>query len=461
MRCLLLLLAGGALPTGHLGAQATPSFAGLDSLIRVGLERSRTPGASVAVVMNGRIAWARGFGVADLETRAPVTTETLFRVGSVTKMFTGALLAQLAEDGKLDLAAPISRLVPELRARRVGAVTTHQLLTHTSGWLDNAVPYGRMGEAALGEVMREVGDTLLMTEPGRVLSYSNPGYSMAGYVAEMAGGKRFGTLVEEMVLRPAGMSRSTFRPLVAMTQPLSQGHAAAAGQPVAVVRPYTENTAQWAAGFLFSNATELARFAIMVMNGGTAEGRTVLSPGAVRRLTTGQVEVPGRESSGAKYAYGLVEYQRQGLRILEHGGAINGFHANLLMVPARQFAVVVLTNQGGNPLAAVTEHALQTLLRLAPVAEPAQTPRKPTAAERAALVGRYGQGSVLLTIAERNGGLVLSQGPSTAEVLILAERLLGIQPPGGVPPTRVAFVNGPDGRVAYLHQGMRAVPRLR
>ncbi len=187
----VVVLISGADPAA---AQGAPDFTPLDSLVRAELARSGTPGASVAVVANGRIVYAKGFGVADVERGDPVTTETLFRVGSVTKMFTGALLAQLAELGRIDLQAPISRYVPELEGKRVGTVTSHQLLTHTAGWLDNAVPYGRMGESALGEVMREVTDTLFLTDPGQVLSYSNPGYSMLGYVAERAGGKRYAAL---------------------------------------------------------------------------------------------------------------------------------------------------------------------------------------------------------------------------------------------------------------------------
>lgn len=456
---LALLLA--CIAPGPLAAQVPPaSFAALDSVVRASLERTGAPGASVAVVIDGTIAFARGYGVANLESGAPVTTETLFRVGSVTKMVTGALLAQLAESGRIDLAAPISRYVPELAGKRVGAVTTNQLLTHNAGWLDNAVAYGRMGEGALGEVMREVGDTLFLTEPGRVLSYSNPGYSMAGYVAEQAGGKRFATLAEEMVLRPAGMSLSTFRPLEAVTRSFAQGHEGPPGQPGRVVRPFTENTAQWAAGFLFSNATELARFAVMVMAGGMVEGQIVLAPGAVQRLTAGQVPMPGREAAGARYAYGLVESRRDGQRLLDHGGAINGFHANVVMVPERRFAVVVLTNRGGNPLAPVTEHALRTLAGLAPASSAAMTPRQPTAEERAALVGRYGHGPVQVTLSERDGGLILTQGPASLEVLIHGDRTIGFQPPGAPQPTRVVYVPGPDGRVAYLHQGGRALPRL-
>ena len=200
----------------------------LDSLVMSELARTKTPGAQVAVALDGHVIYSRGYGVADIETGRPVTPLTLFRVGSVTKMVTGVILAQLAVEGKIDLQAPISRYVTELAGRRVGAVTTHQLLTHTAGWIDNAVPYGRMGEGALGEVMREVTDTMFFTEPGRVISYSNPGYSMAGCVAERASGRRYGDLADEMVLRRMGMPHATFRPLRALTHDFSQGHI---GQP--------------------------------------------------------------------------------------------------------------------------------------------------------------------------------------------------------------------------------------
>src|SRR5690606_2594672 len=140
----------------------------------------------------------------------------LFRVGSVTKMITGAALAQMSANGAIDLQAPIGKYVPEISGKRVANVTTHQLLTHSAGWIDNAVPYGRMGEGALGEVFREVNDSLFFTEPARVISYSNPGYSMAGYVAEQAGGGRFADIVDRLVVDKMGMPRATFRPLEAL-----------------------------------------------------------------------------------------------------------------------------------------------------------------------------------------------------------------------------------------------------
>lgn len=443
----------------RLAAQQPPDLAPLDSLIRGELERSGTPGASVAVVANGRLVFAKGFGVANVETGTRVTTETLFRIGSVTKMFTGALLARLAELGRIDLQAPISRYVPELAGKKVGTVTAHQLLTHTAGWLDNAVPYGRMGEGALGEVMREVGDTLFMTEPGRVLSYSNPGYSMLGYVAEAAGGKRYATLMEELVLAPSGMTRSTFKPLVAMTMAFSQGHQGPPGQPATMVRPFTENTAQWAAGFLMSTPTELARFAMMVMGNGTLEGRPVLGANAVGQMVAGHAPVPGQEASGGRYGYGLIAGHRGSLRTLQHGGAINGFQANVVMVPDRGFAVVILTNRAGSTLSGVVDRAAELVLGELPARPAPPTPRPPTAAEAAALVGSFAHGPTRVEFIERGGQLLLRQGGAEFPVQMHGPRQIGVTPPGAPAPVLLATVPGPDGRVAYLHQGLRAIPR--
>ena len=115
----------------------------LDGVVRAALTSSTAPGATVAVVVNGRLAYAQGYGLANVETRQRMTPDMLLRVGSVTKMFTGTMLAELAEQQRIDMAQPIGEIVPSLKGRRVGAVTTQQLMTHSAGWLDNAVAIRR------------------------------------------------------------------------------------------------------------------------------------------------------------------------------------------------------------------------------------------------------------------------------------------------------------------------------
>ncbi len=440
-------------------AQAAPAWApAIDSAMTAELARTRTPGAQIAVVVDGRLAYTKGYGVADIEMKRPVTDRTLFRVGSVTKMVTAATLTQLAADGKLDLDAPISRYVTELAGRKVGTVTAHQLLTHSAGWLDNAVAYGRMGEGALGEVMREVGDTLFMLEPSQVISYSNPGYSMAGYVAERAGGGRFGALTDQLVLRSMGMPHATFRPLEALTRDFSHGHVGPPTGDGTIVRPYTENTAQWAAGFLFASAGELARFTIALMDGGMLDGRRVLAEAAVRRMTTGHQAIPG--SATARYGYGLRVEEVGGQRIWQHGGAINGFDAQVTMFPDRKVAVILLDNRSGAPFRGVIDLAAQRVAGIAPPAPPAApAERDATADERAALVGIYRHGNVTVTLVEKDGALAIEQRGSTAPVKLAGDDRLVIVPPQGERVT-LLYVRDAAGKVIALHQGLRAIPRV-
>lgn len=458
---LLFLLAGLLLASSLQAQSAAPAWAAkVDSLMEAELQRTKTPGAQVAVALDGKVVYTKGYGVADVETGRPVSTQTLFRIGSVTKMVTGAIAGELAAEGKLDLSAPISRYVTELGDKKVGRVTTHQLLTHTAGWIDNAIPYGRMGEGALGEVMSEVSDTLFFTEPGRIISYSNPGYSMAGYVIERASGQRFGKNADERILRRFGMPHASFRPLDAMTRDFSQGHV---GQPVnagTIVRPFTENTAQWAAGFLMASAQDMARFAIAVMDDGMLDGTRVLQQSTVKGLTTGDPAIPGDEQ-GARYAHGLVSSQtRNGHRVWQHGGAINGFDALVTMFPDQRLAVVLLDNRSG----LLTTELIPLVAREAAGIDLPKPPEPPaerdaTPAERRALVGKFAMGRNQIQFLEQNDTLYFQQGMLRLPAKLRGDDRLVIEPPGAGKQTML-LVKDANGRVQFLHVGLRAVARM-
>lgn len=437
----------------------TPDLTRLDSLVASELERTKTPGVQIAVALEGKVVFSRGYGVSDGESQRAVSPQTLFRVGSVTKMVTGAVLAQLASEGKIDLQSPISRYVPELSGKHVGAVTTHQLLTHSAGWIDNAIPYGRMGEGALGEVMREVSDTMFFTEPGRVFSYSNPGFSMAGYVAEQAGGRRFGALADELVLRKMDMPYATFRPLAAMTRDFSQGHIGFGENPPVVVRPFTENTAQWAAGFLMASAQDMARFTIAVMDDGMLDGSRVLATEAVRLLRTGAVPMPA--DTTARYAYGLmIGRSRADERIWQHGGAITGFDAAVTMFPDKRLAIVVLDNRAGNPMPILTAEFARAF-GATPVDPPSDAPpvgRKPTAIEQQQLAGRYATGRTRVALLAEGDSLVFEQNGARMPLRMLNDRSFVIVPPVGNRQT-MFLVRDASGRVQYLSVSLRALAR--
>lgn len=429
----------------------------LDSAMTAELARTGTPGAQVAVVVNGTLAYTRGYGVADGETNRAVTQHTLFRVGSVTKMVTAALVSQLAADGRLDLQAPISQYVPELAGKRVGTVTTHQLLSHNAGWLDNAVAYGRMGEGALGEVFREITDTMFFTEPGRVFSYSNPSYAMVGYVAEKAGNARFASLTDQLVIKKMGMPNATFKPLDALTRDFSQGHMARTGASPVIVRPFTENTAQWAAGFLFASSAELARFTMTLMDGGMLDGTRILTADAVTRMTTGHQVVPG--SSTTRYGYGLRIRSGPAGVVWDHGGSINGFDAMVTMYPEKKLAFIVLDNLSGAPLKGITELvAFRAANIVVPTPEIFSDERAATPLERAMLAGTYKQGKTVVTLREQDNSLVFQDGTGSLTVQMTGTDRIVISRLDGTK-TVYFVVRDASGAIQYLSLGNRALAR--
>lgn len=459
----VLLVAGMRLAARLQAQEAPPTWAAkVDSLVEAELARTKTPGAQVAIALDGKVVYSKGYGVADIETGRAVSAQTLFRIGSVTKMVTGAIAGELAAEGKLDLNAPIARYVTELEGKKVGTVTTHQLLTHTAGWIDNAIPYGRMGEGALGEVMTEVSDTLFFTEPGRIISYSNPGYSMAGYVIERASGQRFGRNADERILRRFGMPHASFRPLEVMTRDFSQGHVGQPGNPGAVVRPFTENTAQWAAGFLMASAQDMARFAIAVLDNGMLDGTRVLQESTVQGLVTGDPSIPGNDGAQeARYAHGImVAKTARGDRVWQHGGAINGFDAVVTMFPDKRLAVVLLDNRSGPSVDGLNRLVAREVVGLEiPDAPEPPAERAPTADERKALVGKYAMGRTQLALMERGDSLFVQQGMLRIPAQMRGEDRLVITPPNGAKQTML-LVKDASGRVAYLHLGLRAIARV-
>src|SRR5436190_6196072 len=248
------------------------------------------PGAAIGIVSGGKILLAKGFGVASVETGVPATADTLFRLGSTTKMFTAAALVQMALNGKIDLHRPIGKYVRGLDPT-LAKLTVDQLLSHTAGLRNDDPPPGRADESALGREVRSWKADRLIAMPGDVFSYSNDGYWLAGYVAEALAAKPYASVMEEEILKPLGMARSTFRLDMASTYPLAQGHRMADGKAV-VVRPIPDNPAGWPSGALFSTANDLCRWLLALMNEGQLEGKQVLRKGAVAQLAAAHASVP-------------------------------------------------------------------------------------------------------------------------------------------------------------------------
>ena len=198
---LIALLAAPASAQDAGALRLSLDTAALSAALAKELGATNTPGAAIAVVSGDRVVYARGIGVANIETGTPVMPETLFRIGSVTKMFTGLTALLLAGDVRLRFDAPISRYATGLDPA-LGRITLHQLLTHTGGVINEAAASGPHDDGALGERVRRWTATHVFAPPGDIYSYTGPGYWLAGYAIEQAGGSWYADLVAQRVLAP-------------------------------------------------------------------------------------------------------------------------------------------------------------------------------------------------------------------------------------------------------------------
>ena len=466
----ILFLAAVALTvtTTHLiGAQRELDLRELEDVAAAELKETNTPGAAIAVVSGDRALLLKGLGIASIETGDPVTSETVWRLGGLSKFLTATALVSLARDGKVDLAAPIGAYAKDL-SPKISRITAHQLLNQTAGIIEDHLMQGLYDDAALGKMVRSWGDDWVIAEPGRFSSSSHPGYAIAGVVMEAVAGKPFDDVMGEKLFTPMGMSRSTFRPSVAMTYPLALGHRAARGQQPTVVRPMALNSFGWPSHSMFSNVRDLSRFLIAFVNGGRLDGRQVLDPSVIATLSrtyaTNPVTADGE-------GYGVDVSQYAGHALLSASPTWAGL-ANLLeIVPDQRFALLILAN-GGSTLVKTAEKAKQMFLP--PHVEPQRRTVAAvtmTEAEASRLVGTY-TGERIVSLFLKGGRLFMNEesrapfigtlsytGGAEVPVTKIGENQFSVTAVGSSRTTRFALTAGQDGKPEYLHVGSRALRR--
>ena len=459
-----LMLLSVLLPSASLvlAQQQTVNFTELEKVTLEELKETNTPGAAVAVVSGDRLVFVKGFGVANIETGTPATPDTLFRIGSVTKMFTAAVLVTLAEERQIELHAPIGRYVKGLDSK-LSQITAHQLMSHTAGMTDESPSdYGSHDDPALAAFVRSLKDDQFFTEPGEIFSYSNPGFDVAGFLIEEVGGKPYADQMVERLFRPLGMNRTTFRPTMAMTYPLSQGHDASEKAKPTVIRPFGDNVAGWPDGFMFSSVNDLARFAIAFMDGGKIDGKQVLTTSVITKLSTPYADIHSRFGfENGRYGYGLFVHDHRGVRVIWHAGLIPGFGALLQMVPTERFAVIVLANKSGSLLNRTAEKAMELMLPLK-----AKTEAKPkqalaiSEAEISEYVGTYTNKPESAEILMKEGRLVLERENSEFPITKIGKYRFSIIKPRESEPTEFVLVRAADGKTEYLHIGRHALKKV-
>ncbi|HWI63175.1 MAG TPA: serine hydrolase domain-containing protein [Symbiobacteriaceae bacterium] len=372
------------------------------------MSEQQVPGLAVAVVRDGALLYSQGFGVTSVEDGGlPVTTSTLFRIGSITKALTGTMLMRLVEQGTLELDRPIVEYIPWFRLSRPewsGLVTLRMLLTHRSGIPTELNQFGRRDPEGLeAHVREEIPRLQVVAPPGTVYCYSNGGLNVAGYLAQVVTGKPFTVLMDELLLRPLGMGRTTFDPMVAITYPVAQAHRPGPDGSVRVVHRMPENTADYPCGFAFSTADDLARFASMHLCG----GQGLLSPDSVDAMHRPQFPCYNTFNSYVGLAFRTYGYK--GRRRVFHGGAIDGFRASLELLPDEGLSVIILGN--GYPtdgFATLGNAIIDELLGLepGPWVLPAVAPEGPVytgwyISQRRGLIHVFHEGDQL--VAERHG----------------------------------------------------------
>jgi CubicO group peptidase (beta-lactamase class C family)/D-alanyl-D-alanine dipeptidase len=397
----------------------------LEPWVAAEVESKALPALSIALVDEERIVWTRAFGFADRERNVPATPAMVARVGSVSKLFTDLAVMQLVEQGKLDLDAPVSRVLPEFAPSnpfRV-AITLRQLLSHRAG-LVREPPVGHYFDPAppaLLDVVKSLAGTTLIHEPGTQTKYSNAGVTVAGAVIERVRGEPFARALERMLFEPLGMSRSSFEPAPALKRELAHGLMwSYDGQ--AITTP-TFQLGTGPAGNLVSTVIDLGRFVSFLFAGGRGTKGAVVAPETIRLMTEPQLGRPGESPPfGLGFALSTLENER----CIGHGGAVYGFATEVLALPDTKLGVVVIAT--ADCANGVAGHIARTALRLMLAVRrrtpldvlPTPTPIPPARARE--LDGRYVHGDQAIDLIERNGRLFLAP---FAQALRVELRALG------------------------------------
>jgi CubicO group peptidase (beta-lactamase class C family) len=457
--CWLIVFCLGFLITQAMGKPKTVKpaidFTELDKLIPAELKEKNTPGTVFTVISGDQIVYQKAFGVANVETNAEMQPEMLFRLGSTTKMFTAAALLTLAENNRIKMNEPIGNRVKGLNAR-VGQVTPHHLLSNSAGIRDFAAPVISNDDPSLGNMVRGWKDDVFFADQGEIYSYSSPGYWLSGFVVEELYGKPYADAMTELLFKPIGMERTTLRPFMAITYPFATGHAVQEGKAT-IMRPMFNNVAMWPAGSIFSNAKDLSRWVIALMNDGKVEGKQLLSASLIKQMVQHHVPVPGESDS--YYGYGLTVFKYKGLEFVGHGGFSRGYGSMIQMAPSKKFAVIVLTNKSGETMRKSLNKAMELGLGLKDDEEPKPAPlAPPTASEMSEYVGAYSHAPQTWEVSIKEGKLFMKFDEKDYAMTKSGERKFTF---GAQNENEVVFVPGKDGKIRFLFTELYGAKKIR
>jgi CubicO group peptidase (beta-lactamase class C family)/D-alanyl-D-alanine dipeptidase len=385
----------------------------LDAFIQHEVETKNLPALSIALVDDQTVVWARGYGFSDAQTKTPATADTVYRVGSVSKLFTDLAVMQLVERGALDLDAPITRVLPDFKPINPfdTPITLRQLMCHRAG-LVREPPVGNYfdpDEPSLERTVKSLNGTQLVYAPESHLKYSNAGLAVVGFVLEQTQGQAYPRYVYRTILDPLGMKHSSLEADPAVTKDLAK----------AVMGSYdgrefpapTFTLGENPAGGLYTTVNDLSRFLSMLFAGGKAGDAIIVKPETLEQMWKPQYAKPGEERA---FGLGFVVGDLDGHRRVGHGGAVYGFATELDALPDDKLGVVVVTSRdcANGATSHIADVALRQMLAVKQ-GKPAPSIEETTALkpeDSRQLAGKYKSGDKTIEMTERDGRLYVFPG---------------------------------------------------
>jgi len=365
------------------------------------------PAISVAIIDDQQTVWAEGFGFANPKAKKPATAETVYRIGSVSKLFTDVAIMQMVERGELNLDAPVTDYLPDFHPKNPfkTPITLRELMSHRSGLLREPPVgnYFETSEPTIAATVASLNDTELVYAPRTHTKYSNAAIAVVGYLLQEKTQQPFAEYLKRSVLEPLGLKHSSFTPEPRIIENLAKAKMWA--YDGRTIEAPTFQLGMAPAGSMYSTVTDLGRFVSVLLAQGRAEKGTLLKPATLELMWSPQFPNPG----GSVFGLGFLVSTLDGHRMVGHGGAIYGFATSVDLLPEDKVGVAVTATKDG--VNTVTERIAQEALRLVlarragkSLTIPRATEAVPATAGRQ-LVGRYGSGEDAVDLAYLDGHL--------------------------------------------------------
>jgi CubicO group peptidase (beta-lactamase class C family)/dienelactone hydrolase len=415
-------------------------------------------------------------GVLNKDTGVSVTTDSLFQIGSITKVWTATIVMQLVDEGLLNLDAPIAEILPELRLADpgvTGKVTMRHLLTHTSGIDGDVFTDTGRGDDCVERYVCELADVSQNHPMGATWSYCNSGFTLAGRVIEKLTGGTWDRALRDRIIRPLGLAHTATLPEEALLYRAAVGHVTEdTGDPVRAPA-WMLPRSMGPAGIICASAADVLGFARLHLTGGVApDGAGLLTEASAAAMADSQADLPDKHTLGDSWGLGWIRFGWDGRRLIGHDGNTIGQSAFLRLLPEEGLAVALLTNGGETKdlyydlyreiFAELAGLDMPRPLAPPPVAVPADARQHAGVYERAGArleVLAGDDGPVLRTTV--TGPLAALTAKPTTEFAMVAVQpgLFVVREPQAQTWSPVTFYELPTGE-KYVHYGVRATPKV-